>query len=158
MGTNSSHSLGANVVKIFSVSDERQNLISLGYNKYNTDSYQQNQYRFGFKTVNGEGVYSEVNLNIGQAVGNEFVTRFGSSIYLSKKIEETLLDVSLYYGRGEGLLLGEKRVDNTISTSVSVSILDGVRLIAGYTSVDSTIDFFDVSDPSISLAFDVTMF
>jgi hypothetical protein len=55
-------------------------------------------------------------------------------------------------------LLGIERADYTTSVSASYNVYRNIHLVVGYSETDSTIDYFDESEPSLNVRFEAIRF
>jgi hypothetical protein len=93
-------------------------------------------------------------MRVGESVMNKLVLNYGLDASATKIIEGRQITMSLSREISDGgKLLGVDRSDETIRLQVSVPIAKSLYAKVGYAKTDSTIDYFDTSEPSISLTF-----
>ena len=150
--TNSNISLVSS--KVYASGENTYSEASFGVNRYFAESYNQNQLLLGYKTIHANGVYSALNLNVGESVENQLATKFALSGQLTTQVVKKPLKLSASYSKADGgMLLGVARDETTISVSASYPIWKNLTASVGYRRTDSTIDYFDVSTPTFGIQF-----
>ena len=85
---------------------------------------------------------------------NKLVLNYALDASATKIIEGRQITISLSREISDGgKLLGVDRSDETTRLQVSVPIAKNLYAKVGYVKTDSTIDYFDVLEPSISLTY-----
>ena len=156
-GTNSNISLVSS--KVYASGENTYSEASFGVNRYFAESYNQNQLLFGYKTIHVNGVYSALNLTVGESVENQLATKFALSGQLTTQVANKPLKLSAAYSQADGgMLLGVARDETTIAVSASYLIWKNLTASVGYRRTDSTIDYFDVSTPAFGIQFAAIQF
>ena len=156
-GTNSNISLVSS--KVYASGENTYSEASFGVNRYFAESYNQNQLLLGYKTIHPNGVYSALNLTVGESVENQLATKFALSGQLTTQLANKPLKLSASYSQADGgMLLGVARDETTIAVSVSYPIWKNLTASVGYRRTDSTIDYFDVSTPTFGIQFAAIQF
>ena len=93
-------------------------------------------------------------MRLGESVMDKLVLNYGLDASATKIIEGRSITISLLREISDGgKLLGVDRSDETTRLQVSVPISKSLYVKVGYAKTDSTIDYFDVSQPSIELTY-----
>lgn len=145
--------------KVFEPVDSVYSEASFGVNRYFAESYNQNQLQLGYKTIHANGVYSALNLTVGDAVENQLATKQALSAQIVAQLANKPLKLSASYSQADGgMLLGVERDETTMSVSASYPIWKKLTANVGYRKTDSTIDYFDVSTPIFGIQFAAVQF
>ena len=145
--------------KVFEPVDSVYSEASFGINRYFAESYNQNQLQLGYKTIHANGVYSAINLTVGDAVENQLATKYALSAQIVTQLANKPLKLSASYSQADGgMLLGVERDETTMSVSASYPIWKNLTANVGYRKTDSTIDYFDVSTPIFGIQFAAVQF
>lgn len=140
--------------KVFESGDGVYSEASFGINRYFAESYTQNQLIFGYNTIHSNGVFSALNVTLGESVENELTTKFALRGRISTRLANKLLTLTASYSKADGgKLLGVDRSEDTYSVSATYPIWRNFRATVGYRTTDSFIDYFDVSTPSFGIQF-----
>ena len=155
--TNSNISLVSS--KVYARGENSYSEASLGVNRYFAESYNQNQLLLGYKTIHANGVYSALNLTVGESVENQLATKFAINGQLTTQLAKKPLKLSASYSQADGgMLLGVVRGETTIAVSASYPVWKNLTASVGYRNTDSTIDYFDVSTPTFGIQFTAIQF
>ena len=155
--TNSNISLVSS--KVYASGENAYSEASFGVNRYFAESYNQNQLLLGYKTIHANGMYSAVNLTVGESVENQLATRFALSGQLTTQVAKKPLKLSASYSQADGgMLLGIARDETTVAVSASYPIWKNLTVSVGYRRTDSSIDYFDVSTPTFGVQFNAIQF
>ena len=148
------NTLSLTASKLFTSSLNSHHQASVGVNRVYDEDYEQNQISFGFQTINSNGWHTAVNATFGESIDGEIAVREAVSASLALPVRNRRLTVSASYSEADGAkLLGVQRAEETWAFSASYNIYKNVDLGIGYTKRDSTIDYFDVSTPTINVSF-----
>lgn len=148
------NTLSLTTAKLFTSSPNSHHQASLGVNRVYDEDYEQNQLVLGFQTIHSNGWYSAINAVFGESIDGDIAVREAVSASLSLPVRNRRVTVSASYSEADGAkLLGFARADDTWSVSASYNVYKNVDLSVGYTDTDSTIDYFDVSTPTVSVSF-----
>ena len=150
----SNSNLSVKSSKVFESSDGVYSEASFGINRYFSESYTQNQFIFGYDTIHSNGVFSALNITLGESIKNELTTRFAVRGRVSRQLANKSLTLTAGYSKADGgKLFGVERNENTYSVSATYPIWRNFRATVGYRITDSTIDYFDVRTPSFGIQF-----
>ena len=150
--TNSNISLLSS--KVYESADGRYGEASLGLNRYFAENYNQNQLLLGYKTIHANSVYSSVSLIIGESVDNQLATKFALSGQVITQLAKKPLKLSASYSQADGgMLLGVDRGETTVAVSASYPVWRNLTVNVGYRNTNSSIDYFDISTPTLGLQF-----
>jgi len=116
------------------------------------ESHEQNQAHISLDTIHEKQWYSSVRVRLGENVTGNLALNYGLDASVTKMIGGRFITVSLAreYSDG-GKLLGVDRADRTTRVQVSVPLAKNLSTKIGYATTDSTIDYFDMKEPSIEL-------
>lgn len=148
------NTLSLTTTKLFTLSANSHHQASFGVNRVYEDGYEQNQLALGFQTIHSNGWHSSINAVFGESIDGEIAVREAVSASLALPVRNRRFTVSASYSEADGAkLLGIVRAEETWSFSASYNVYKNIDVGLGYTETDSTIDYFDVSTPTVSLSF-----
>lgn len=148
------NALSLTTSKLFTSSANNHHQASIGVNRIYDEDYQQNQLVFGFQTIHRNGWHSALNATLGESIDGEIAVREALSASLSLPVSNRRLTLSANYSEADGArLLGFERAENTWSVSATYSFYENIDVSIGYVETNSTIDYFDVSTPTIGINF-----
>ena len=138
----------------FTNNKNTHSLAKLGVNRLFTNEYVQNQIILGVETLHSHRVFTEIETIIGEVIQNKLATRTSILGTLSFNVagKPLRLNTSLSQATG-GLILGFANDNQRISVSASYPIWRNITAVLGYTEINSTIDYFDSSLPTLGLEF-----
>jgi len=147
-----SHTLSLTGSKLFSSTPNNEHQVSLGINRLFAERYEQNQLSIGFQTIHSNGWHTSLNSTLGEKVKAENALREAYAASLSLPVFNRRLSLGGSYSEANGSrLLGIKRKDKTWAASLSYNVYSSIDVVIGYVETTSTIDFFDVSTPTVGL-------
>ena len=118
------------------------------------DSYIQNQLAISLDTIHKQKFFSTLRLRKGEPVDSQIALNYGLDLSLSRIIKNRKYSLSIGQEyRDGGMLLGVDRSDLANTISLNAMINANTRIRVGYTSNNSTIDYYDQSYPSINLTY-----
>ena len=148
------NTLSVTTSKVFTSSLNSHHQASFGMTRVYDDDYEQNQLTFSFETIHRNGWHSTVSALFGESINGEIAVREAMSASLALPVRNRRLTVSSSYSEADGAkLLGIVRAEETWSVSASYNVYKDIDVGIGYTETDSTIDYFDVSTPTITVSF-----
>tara|TARA_B110000908_G_C10258593_1_gene457426 strand:+ start:400 stop:1506 length:1107 start_codon:yes stop_codon:yes gene_type:complete len=140
--------------KVYSSDKNTYNEATLGMNLYHAETFTQNQLLIGYKTIHSNGLYSAVNLTLGEGVENQLTTQFAIKAQLTAQINNKPLNLSINHtNSGGGMLLGFERNQSDIGILVSYPVWGYLDLNLGYRKSNSNIDYYDSSTPTFGIQF-----
>ena len=130
------------------------NDLGYGFQRTFFSGYEQNQAFVSLDTIHEKQWHSSLRMRLGESVMDKLVLNYGLDASATKIIEGRHITISLSREISDGgKLLGVDRSDETTRLQVSVPIAKSLYAKVGYAKTDSTIDYFDTSEPSISLTY-----
>jgi len=148
------NTLSLTTSKLFTLDANSHHQASFGVNRIYDEDYEQNQLTLGFQTIHSNGWHSSINAVFGESIDGEIATREAVSASLALPVRNRRFTISTSYSEADGAkLLGVARADETWSLSMSFNVYKNIDIGLGYTETDSTIDYFDVSTPTVSVSF-----
>ena len=145
--------------KLFMSSSNSHHQASASVKRVYDEDYEQNQVSLGFETIHSNGWHTAVSATIGESIDGEIAVREAVSASLALPVRNRRLTVSTSYSEADGAkLLGVERAEETWAFSASYNIYKNVDVSIGYTETDSTIDYFDVATPTVSISFEPIRF
>jgi hypothetical protein len=130
------------------------NDLEYGFQRTFLSGYKQDQAFVSLDTIHQTQWYSSLRMHVGESVMDKLVLNYGLDVSATKIIEGRHITISLSREiRDGGKLFGVDRSDQTTRLQVSVPIINNLYAKVGYSKTDSTIDYFDVSEPSIELTY-----
>jgi len=128
--------------------------LEFGFQRTFFSEYEQDQAFVSLDTIHEKQWYSSLRMRLGESVMDKLVLNYGLDASATKIIEGRSITISLLREISDGgKLLGVDRSDETTRLQVSVPISKSLYVKVGYAKTDSTIDYFDVSQPSIELTY-----
>lgn len=141
------------VVKIFA-SPAGQHQVSFDFRQVYTPDYEQDQASIAFETVQKRGFFISLAAGFGEPVENELAVRSFASVTLVASAGGRPVSFSAQHSFADGgLLFGFEREDETWALALSYAVTDRIGVGASYLFTDSSIDYFDRSEPSLTLQF-----
>ena len=149
-----SRNLSLSAVHLIKSESGNYHQLGAGIRRVFDTSYDQNQLVFEIETIRPAGIYTALSASIGAAVENELATRQSISATIGTSLAKRPLraTVSMSHSDG-GKLLGIDRADRSQSISLTYALSPRFSLSLGYQNTDSSIDYFDTSEPTLSLQF-----
>jgi hypothetical protein len=139
-------------VRLFTSAAFTHHHATVGVKRYFANSYIQNQLTFGIETIHNNGLFSKISAILGEPLENKLVTRKSLSGSLRMQAWGKPLMTSAGYSAAKGRkLFGVDWDEKTASFNVTYQLFSSVILGVGYTITDSTIDYYDVSEPNFKL-------
>jgi hypothetical protein len=130
------------------------NDLKYGFQRTFLSGYEQDQAFVSLDTIHQTQWYSSLRMRVGESVMNKLVLNSGLDVSATRIIEGRHITISLSREISDGgKLLGVDRSDETTRLQVSVPIAKSLYAKVVYAKTDSTIDYFDVLEPSISLTY-----
>lgn len=127
---------------------------SFGVSRYFTNNYTQNQFSIGYDTISMNGVFTSLDLMLGEDVGDRLVERFSIVGRASTQLAGKPFTLTASYSKADGgIVMGFQRREETYVINGTYPIRKNIMLTAGYKTTNSTIDYFDVAAPTFSLQF-----
>ena len=91
---------------------------------------------------------------LGELIPNKLVTYRALQGSLATLLFTRRLNLSTGYSTAKGgKLFGFVRDENTTSLNLSYQAFSKITIGVGYNKVDSTLDYFDVSEPNVNIQF-----
>ena len=120
-----------------------------------SDEYTQNQLAFSWDIIHKRNFYSALRLRFGNPVETQTALNYGLDFNISRMINNRKFSLGLSHELNDGgMLFGENRSDTINKISLVSNLNANSQIKFGYTSTDSSIDYFDQSYPTIKLTFD----
>lgn len=130
-----------------------------GIRRYFAESYIQNQLTIGYDTIHSSGLFSSVDVMLGEALEGQLTTRFSSRARVSLQLANKPLSLTARYSTADGgIILGFERNETTYEISATYPILRNLKATVGYKVTDSTIAHFNIDTPSFGVEFASTQF
>jgi hypothetical protein len=124
-----------------------------GVRQLQTTDYRQIQYVAGLETASVRWPFLAIEATMGEPVGDQTVLLHAASATLSDQLlgRPFALTLSYRYSGGERILVFD-RFDRELQAVASYNIWGGYYVQLGYRDVDSTLDYFDESEPVFGLS------
>ena len=147
------------ISKLFSDSKQTHHQLSTGLSRYFADAYTQNQLSFTLDTIHKKGMFTGFDFVIGDGIKNQLAVRRSLTAKVGAfTAGKSLTFVATYSEAEGGVLLGFERGDKTILVSASYPIWRNVTASIGYRKADSTINYFDIDEPTLGIQFSPIQF
>ena len=130
-----------------------------GLKRHFNEDYQQNQIIANLGIIENSHLFSSVDFTFGENIEGRLATKQRVNANLQLALWSKPFTLSLGYERLEGgALLGVVRNDDFKSISMSFPIYGRATVKIGYQITDSTIDYYDLNTPIISIGFNALSF
>jgi len=124
------------------------------FNRLFTNEYNQNQISVSLDTIHKQQFYTSLELTKGEPVENQMALNYGLNVSISRLFQKRKYSVSMSqrYIDG-GMMLGFDRSDVESMISFNSMINPKTKISIGYTSNNSTINYYDQNYPAINLVY-----
>ena len=130
-----------------------------GFNHYINSDYEQEQAVVGFNTIHPNGIYTGLDAKFGKAIDTKLVTRLSLSGRMVAQVVDKPLSLSAYYTESEGgIMAGYDRDERNYGISITYPIWKKISLSLGYQINNSTIDYYDLSTPTVGIVLPAIQF
>lgn len=139
--------------KIFNDEFSRYSEVTVGFNRYLTNDYKQNQVLVSYDTIHPNAVFTSLGLTVGEQLEDQLATRFAitADITTLTALNKPLtISTGFSYADG-GKILGFDRNERTYSINLSYPVWRKVNVFLGYRNTNSNIDYFDVKTPTFGV-------
>lgn len=149
-----SSTVGVDLVKLFASEQHSYHQATVGVRRFYDEDYKQNQLTFGLKNIHSNGLYTAVNVTVGEAVKNTLATRHSLSTTVGTSLFNKPISATYAYSFADGgKLLGIEREDTSQSLTISYAVHPRVNITIGYRDTDSSIGYFSESEPIVGVQF-----
>lgn len=149
-----SSSAAFSISKLFSESEKRFSMASLGIRRLFDEEYEQNQIVAKLDTLHDRGFHTGINVSFGEAVSNTLTMRHSVSATVGTMLFDRQISATFAYSYSEGgQLLGFARDETTKLVSVTYAVHPSFRISVGYRDTSSSIDYFNESESIIGVQF-----
>ena len=150
--TNSSASL--NIAKLFTTGSSNYHQASFGVRRFFDDDYEQNQLTFGLQNIHSNGIFTAFNAAVGANVKNMLATSHSISATVGTSLFNKPISATYSYSFADGgKLLGVDREDSSQSIAITYTVHPRFNITVGYRALDSSIGYFNESEPIIGIQF-----
>ena len=119
-----------------------------------SNNYSQNQIALSLDTIHKKSFYTSIVLRLGEPVQNSIALNYGLNLKVASILNNRKLGLEFSHELNNGgLIFGVKRSEITNRVSLNSILNNNANLRFSYTSVDSSIDYFDQSYPSLVLTY-----
>lgn len=130
----------------------RHHKLTGGLKLHVEDAYSQSQILTGFETIHANSMSTNLNIILGEHLPGKHSLQRQFSVQANIPLGPKAVSVSGdFLKESGGSLLGYPRSDKTFIIGLSVRILNNLDLGFGYRITDSTINYYDVTEPIFSL-------
>lgn len=151
---NKDKSMTASISKLRSLDDFGFIEQKITLTKLETDDYVQNQASVSVDAIYQSNLYSSLSLHLGEPINNQLTMRYGINANFSSLFDGKKYSFAISHGYSSGgMLLGAERSDITNSVTISTNISANAKINVGLTKIDSSIDYFDQTYPSLSFMY-----
>ena len=151
--------LNMTLSKIVRLGGSSFNEAKFGVLKNYNEGLNQKQIAVGIDTIFANGLFSSATIRLGEAVKDEHALRKAGSVNLGYSVKGKPILVRFSISDASGrTMIGVDRRDITKSIGLVYGLTPKVSLSAGYESVDSSIDYFDVKTPKFGIRFSAIKF
>jgi hypothetical protein len=144
--------LSVAVSKVISTDSGNHHDLSVRYREIFSENYDQEQVTFGVSSIlNGE-LYTSLYLNLGEAIEGQLVSRWAIGGEIGKLFNGKRVKLIAAYEESDGgALLGIAQKNETSTVGVSYEINEQITIFLGYQNISSSIDYYNVSEPTIGI-------
>lgn len=144
--------LGVAVSKVVSTEAENHHSFSVRYRKILAENYDQQQMTFGIESILNGKTFTSLYLNVGEPVVDQMVSRWAIGGSVGRLVNGKRVKIIAAYEESDGgALLGIEQKDETSTIGLSYEISEQVSVFVGYQNTESSIDYFNVSEPTIGI-------
>jgi hypothetical protein len=144
--------LTISTTKLFTINGSAFNAANIGVRRHFSEEYEQRQLLLGVSTERSNGVYTAVNVALGEGVENQLALRHSVQASVGTSLFEKPLTATFSYAYSDGgMLLGFNRNDTNRSITVSYAVTSMISLNVGYRQTRSSIDYFNANEPTVSV-------
>ena len=140
--------------KMFSAQNTGAHELSVGFKKQFQSLYTQNKAFLDIESISKNGLYSKFTFTIGEPKNDNLTSRksFNASVKTLVLGKPFFVTGTYNISKG-GKILGYGRDENTSSINFSYPLDNRITLGIGYTKINSSIDYFSISEPNFNIQF-----
>lgn len=154
LADDTSSTVGLDLVKLFATEQRSYHQATVGVRRFYDDDYEQNQLTVGLQNIHSNGLYTAVNVTVGEAVKNTLATSHSISATVGTSLFNKPISATYAYSFADGgKLLGIEREDTSQSLTISYAVHPRVNITIGYRDTDSSIGYFSESQPIVGIQF-----
>ena len=143
-----------NISKIIQLVQNNDTLISTGLRHLKQRAYNQNLVYFGIDTKFANKKYSDLKVFLGSLKTGNLSEKLSISFSFSQLLFEKPIKLSLDYKEAiGGQMLNYKRNDKTYGFKINYIINPNLSFNLGYNKTNSTIKYFNLSQPILNIQF-----
>jgi hypothetical protein len=145
--------------KVINRSEQSFNQIDFGLKRHFSENYEQNQLIMGIDTIHSNGIFTKLSATVGEAITSQLATKISLDGKLITAFANKPITLAANYTVSDGgIMLGVIRDERNYGISLSYPIWKKLDLSIGYQVTDSTIDYFDLSSPTLGLQLPIIQF
>lgn len=146
--------LGVALSKVISTQSGNHHDFSVRVREIFAEGYSQKQATLGVNSILNGDLFTSLYVNLGEQVEGQLVSRWAIGGEVGKMINGKRIKMIAAYSESDGgALLGIAQKDQTATIGVSYQITEQVSIFLGYQNTSSSIDYFNVSEPTIGIEF-----
>lgn len=155
----SNRAIDVSVSKLIGQKDDKYHELSFGLKRVHSGGFTQNQAALGIQSIYGNGLFSSVGVQFGEAVQDELAIKLGGHLSIGYQLFSKPISMRLAYSEYDGLrMIGIARKDVSHTIGLVYSVSKDFDLSAGYEVTDSTINYFDLRSPKFGVHFKALTF
>jgi hypothetical protein len=144
--------LTLSATKLFTTNGSAFHSANVGVRRHFAEEYDHKQLLMGVTTARKNGIYTSLNLALGEGVENQLVLRRGVQATVGANLFNKPVTATFGYSHSDGgKLFGFERSDTSTSINISYAVSPTVSVNIGYKQTKSTIDYFNENEPTVSV-------
>jgi hypothetical protein len=144
----------ASLVKLFKSGGDNYHKVSFGFVRSFEKTYNHNQLSMKLSTIHPGRITSAIALNFGEFVSDSLSTRLKVATELTFQLFSRPMNVTLSVSKADGgKILDFDLEETTQALSLNYKLLPWLSLVAGYSSTDSNVNYFDAEVPTFGVNF-----
>lgn len=149
-----SSTVGVDLVKLFATEQRSYHQATVGVRRFYDEDYEQNQLTAGLQNIHSNGLYTAINVTVGEAVKNTLATSHSISATVGTSLFKKPLSATFSYSYANGdKLLGIEREDTIRSFAITYAVHPRISVTIGFRVTDSSISYFSESQPIVGVQF-----
>ena len=128
--------------------------LKISLNRFATQEYKQSQLMFSSDFIHSDNAFYSIGLSLGERINDQLTARYALNMAAAKYYEGRKYNFRFIRSHSDGgKLLGVNRSEISTSTIVSTNLTKSAVVSLGYSTVKSSIDYFNRSYPTLSLTY-----
>jgi hypothetical protein len=140
------------ISKFRTFDDSTLGMVGIELSRYINNNQPQYRVSLEQEVITKDGVVVNLDLMVGEPLDGLLATTFSLNSTAALPVSNRFLEIGLQFSEASGgYLLGISRSDRSILINASYQLSNWLEVGIGYSSVDSTIDYYDEDVPFLSI-------